>query len=167
MNGWRTRWALSSKKPVHAQLEEDKTKSTPSGAVPRNMLNQCTPGSRIANLKRSDTNVTPQGRHALSSVSRYPRSAPSKMATGGGGGGGSGMKPINTKGLGKARRSILFVDHTTNSSAHGRDKRCVELMMTDDPIGDSTKVNGVGMVSGQLDDIALRAHERLSMFRCR
>lgn len=162
MNGWRNRWALTSKKPVHVQPAEDKTKNTPGGVVPRNMLDQCTPGSRVANLKRSDTNITPQGRHALSSFSRYPRSAPSKMAATGG---GSGIKPINTKGLGKARRSILFVNHATNSSAHGRDKRCVEPMMTDNVTGDSTKVNGVGMVSGQLDDIASRAHERLSMFR--
>ena len=49
------------------------------------VLNQCTPGSgssRIANFKRSNTNVTPRGRHALSSASRYPRSAPSKMPVG-------------------------------------------------------------------------------------
>ena len=148
MSGWRDRWALTSK-TKKVPTEEEKTKSTPCGGVPR-----CIPGSgssRIANLKRSNTNVTPRGRHALSSVKRYPPSAPSKMAA------GSGMNA-------KARRSILFIDQTTtNPSAHGKDGRCrkmVDMSMTDD----ATEMNGVGMVSG-LDDIALRAHERLSMFR--
>ena len=154
MNGWRDRWALTSK-TKQVPTEERKLRSA-----------QCTPGSgssRIVNLKRSNTNVTPQGRHTLSSASRYPRSAPSKMAATG------GMKAMNVKGLGKARRSILFVNQTTtNSSTHGRDRRCREMVDNSitDVVDDSIDMpNGVGLVSGQLDDIALRAHERLSMFR--
>ena len=59
--------------------------------------------SRMANFKRSNINVTPQGRHVLSSGSRYSRYAPSKMAVG-------GIKPMNAKGLrkgGKASHSSL------------------------------------------------------------
>src|SRR5271156_4063807 len=73
------------------------------------------------------------------------------------------MKAMNAK----ARRSIFFIDQTTtNPSADGKDRRCrkmVDMSMTD-TVDDATEINGVGMVSG-LDDIALRAHERLSMFR--
>lgn len=149
MNGWRDRWALTSK--IKKATGEGKTKSTPRGAAPRTV-----PGSgtlRIANLRRSNTNVTPQGRHTLSSTSREPRSAPSKLAASG----GSELKPISAKGLGKARRSILFVNEMTNPSAHNRDGGCRD---------DSSNTNdGIGMVSGRLDDIALRADERLSMFR--
>ena len=156
INGWQERWALTSKKAGQVPTEEANTKGTPRRDVPRTV---CTPGSgssRIANLKRSNTNVTQRGRHFLSSASRYPLSAPSKIVTAGGSG---GMKPINVKGLGKARRSILFVSQTTtNASEHDRDSKCREMV-------DSTDIHGVGMVSGQLDDIALRAHERLSMFR--
>ncbi|KAF8812160.1 hypothetical protein BYT27DRAFT_6428173 [Phlegmacium glaucopus] len=152
MSGWRDRWAVTSKtkKTVHAQQVPADEGST-RGAVPQTLLNpknQCIPGSRTANLKRSDTNVTPQGRHAFFSASKHPRSAPSRIV-------GGGMKPINAKGLGKARRSILFVNQTTKPSAHGRDGRCREIVDT----------NGEGIVSGQLDDIAMRAQERLSMFR--
>ena len=125
INGWRDRWSLTSKtKKADQQIpkEEGKSKSISHGS----MLNQCTPGSgssRIANLKRSNTNVTPRGRHALSSAARrHPRSAPSKTAVG-------GIKPMSAQGLGKGRKSMSFVTET------------------------------------HLDDIALRARERLSMFR--
>lgn len=167
MNGWRDRWALTSKtkKANHARqdpAEEGKTEST-RGAVPQTLLdpkNQCIPGSRpshVANLKRSDTNVTPQGRHTLFSASRHPLSAPSRIV--GGGGSRSGMKPVSAKGLGNARGSIF------NQETNGKDRRCreiIDMTMTDD----LTNANDVGgMVSGQLDDIAMRAQERLSMFR--
>jgi hypothetical protein len=168
MNGWRDRWALTSKtkKAQQSPTEEGKTKSISNGSTPRTVLNQCTPGSgssRIANFKRSNTNVTPQGRHALSSGSRYPRYAPSKMAVG-------GIKLMNAKGLEKGRKSISFVTQTTtnsSSSGHDRDRKCremVDISMTD-AVDDLKYANGVGMVSGQMDDIAMRAHERLSMFR--
>jgi hypothetical protein len=170
MNGWRDRWALASKTKKAAQqipTEEGKTKSISSHG--RTVLNQCTPGSgssRIANFKRSNTNVTPQGRHVLSSASRHPRSsAPFKMAVGG------GIKLTNAnKGLEKGRRkSISFVTQT-RSCAHDRDRKCNREMVDDismtDAVDDSKYANGVAaMVSGQLDDIALRAQERLSMFR--
>ena len=168
MNGWRDRWALTSmtKKAQQIPTEEGTTKSISHGSVPRTVLNQCTPGSgtsRIANFKRSNTNVTPQGRHVLSSGSKHPRYAPSKMAVG-------GIKLMNAKGLGKGRKSISFVTQTTtkfSSSAHDRDRKCREVdgISITDAVDDLKSANDVGMVSGQMDDIALRAHERLSMFR--
>ena len=161
MDGWRDRWALTSKtKKAGQPLAEGKSSHG------RTVLNRCIPGSgssRIANFKRSNTNVTPQGRHALSSASRYPRSAPSKMAVGG------GIKQTNAKGLGKGRKSISFVTQTTtnfSSCAQDKDKKCnremADISITD-AVDDSKYVNGAGTT--HLDDIALRAHERLSMFR--
>ena len=169
MNGWRDRWALTSKTKKAQQIPtEEESKGISHGST---VLNQCTPGSgssRIANFKRSNTNVTPQGRHVLSSTGRYPRSsAHSKMAVGG------GIKLMNAnKGLGKGRKSISFVTQTTtkfSSCGHDRDRKCnremVDISMTD-AVDDSKYTNGVGAMGfGQLDDIALRAHERLSMFR--
>ena len=165
MNGWRDRWALASKTKKTLQIPtEGKTKTVSHG---QSLLNQSTPGSgssRIANFKRSNTNVTPQGRHVLSSASRYTcSSAPSKMAVNG------GIKLMDAKGLGKGKRkSISFVTQTTSNSSsctHDRDmkwnREIIDISMTDNAVDDS---NGVGMVSG-LDDIALRARERLSMFR--
>ena len=152
VNGWRDLWALASKTKKTAQripTEEGKTKSISHGSM---VLNQCTPGSgssRIANFKRSNTNVTPRGRHALSSASRYPRSAPSKVPI-------SGIKRMNDKGLGKGRKSMSFVTQTTTG--------CANREMVDISTADYDS-NGHGVVSGQLDDIAMRARERLSMFR--
>ena len=169
MNGWRERWALASKKAAQQiSTEEGKTKSISSHrSIPRTMLNQCTPGSgssRIANFKRSNTNVTPQGRHVLSSASRYPR--PSAPLSGG------GMKLMNgNRGLGNGRRKSISLFNQTRSCARDRDRKRNREMMVDDismtdAVADSKYANGVGtMVSGQLDDIALRAQERLSMFR--
>ena len=168
MNGWRDRWALASKTKKAQQIPtEGKIKSISHG---KTLLTQCTPGSgssRIANFKRSNTNVTPQGRHVLSSASRYPCSAaPSKIAVGG------GIKLMNAKGPGKGKRKgISFVTQTTTNSSsctHDRDMKCnreiIDISMTDNAVDDLKYANGVGMVSG-LDDIALRARERLSMFR--
>ena len=152
MNGWRDLWALTSK-TKKIPTEEGKTKSISHENI---VLNQYTPGSgssRIANFKRSNTNVTPRGRHALSSASRYPRSAPSKVPV--------GIKLMNAKGLGKGRKSMSFVTQTTTSCAHSR--KMVNISTTDDAVDDSKYANG--MVSGHLDDIALRARERLSMFK--
>ena len=103
-------------------------------------------------------NITP-------STSRYLCYAPSKMAVG-------GIKLMNAKGLRKGGKGISFVAQTrtkTNfpSSAQDKDRKCremVDISMTD-AIDDLKYANGVSMVSGQLDDIGLRAHSRLSMFR--
>ena len=159
MRGWRDRWALTSKTKKAVQIPAEEGKSTP---LLRALPNEWIPGSRssrTANLKRSDTNVTPQGRHSLS---RPSHSVPSKMVTSG----GNGMKS-----MGKARRSILFVDQKTRKKpcAHGKGRKCTDMVEIMDSMADSTSTNGVGVgagvVSGRLDDIALRAHERLSMFR--
>ena len=69
MNGWRERWALTSK-TKKIPTEDGETNSISHGSMVLNI-----PGSgssRIANLKRSNTNVTPRGRHALSSANRHP-----------------------------------------------------------------------------------------------
>lgn len=156
INGWRDLWALTSKTKRAAQqipTEEGKTKNLSHGDI---VPNHCTPGSgssRIANFKRSNTNVTPRGRHALSSASRYPRSAPSKMPVG-------GIKLMNDKGFGKGRKSMPFITQTKTSGAH---RKMVDISATDDTVDDSKYANGIE--SGHLDDIALRARERLSMFR--
>ena len=128
MNGWRDRWALTSKTKKFS-TEDGKTKSISHGSM---VLNQCTPGSgssHIANIKRSNTNVTPRGRHVLSSANRYP--------------------------LGKGRKKMPFVTQTP--------RKMVDISTTDDAIDDSKYANG--MLPGHLDHIALRARERLSMFR--
>jgi hypothetical protein len=71
-----------------------------------------------------------------------------------------GIKLTDAKGLRKGRNMMSFVTQTTTSCANGK---MVDISMTDDVVDDSKYANG--MVSGHLDDIALRARERLAMFR--
>ena len=70
-NGWRDRFCIDQAQ----RIPTEDTKSISRGSMSAHLC--------IANFKRSNKNVTPQGRHVLSSAHRYPRYAPSRMAVGG------------------------------------------------------------------------------------
>lgn len=122
MVGWRERWALPAGKTPAAKVQ----KEPPAGA-------------RTAQLRRSETNVTPAGRHTL----KAPRSAPPRfnVAPDGARAGSSSAGGAKRAGM-KPRRSLVFfeaVKQTGGASASKpmkatvakKGRQVVDLTMSD------------------------------------
>lgn len=184
MAGWRQRWARPpSKTPVQAR------RPAQHASAQRHLIRPLSPSSsskkakaftsgssrpttnRAFDLRRSDTNVTPAGRHSLSDY-KPPRSAPSKLFNTSANSNTS-MNPPNIQQLdvGKPRRNLFFetvkVGGRGNGSAFSastssqKPRQTVDLTLDDD--FDDIEELDPAMLTDKM--VASSTRIRLSQFR--
>lgn len=179
MAGWRQQWALPTKTPARrpAQQQQQHT-SAPQYPIhpssPNSKKAKFTPGSsrpaRMFNLRRSDTNITPAGRHTLADY-KPPRSAPSKLlstATN-----NTAMNPPSIKHLGmsKPRRNLLLFEAvkknpggTSSASSQQKARQTIDLTLDDD-FEDDDDIEELDPILLSDDQVMSSARARLSQFR--
>ncbi|KAJ3502406.1 hypothetical protein NLJ89_g8902 [Agrocybe chaxingu] len=178
MDGWRNKWALSSKKSVGPTGGQNSMKAkpgsstnTPTSSRPpsrptsmhtspkKKLITSGSGAARAFALRRNETNVTPAGRHNLTKTEFYkpPKSAPSKM--------GANGSAIGTPSLGvKPKRSTLLFETVTVQKT----KEVVDLTASDDErsgADGSRRPSSAVPVLRYDDEILARGRMRLAQFR--
>ncbi|KAH9478566.1 Exodeoxyribonuclease 1 [Psilocybe cubensis] len=181
MAGWKQRWALPpAKTPLQARrsVQHVITQRHPirplSPKMTSKKLKTSPPGSsrpttsRAFELRRSDTNVTPAGRHSLANY-KPPRSAPSKLF-GTSGNSNSSMNPPNIKQLdkGQPRRNVLLFETvkvsgkgngSASSASSQNHSEPIDLTMDDE-------IEELDPTAWTDEMVTTSARARLSHFRC-